>query len=97
MFASSTCILMPLSFAVSNLSLVKTIVQLSSHTWPIDINDALFNAGNTVAFCADKDSLLERGIVPSWVGIMVVLLGRVTGVPVLLVMFLRHFVSCSLQ
>ena len=97
MFFSSTFILISLSFAVNNLSFVKTIVQLSSHTCPIEMSDALCSAGNTVAVCADKDNLLERGIVPCCVGKIVFLLGRVTGVPVKSLMLVRHFVSCALQ
>ena len=97
MFASSTCILMSLSFAFSNLSLLKIIVQLSSHTCPIEMSDALCSAGNTVAVFADGDNLVERGIVPCCVGKIVFLLGSVTGVPVKFLMLVRHFVSCDLQ
>ena len=44
----------------SFLSFNKT-VQLSSHSCPMDINEALFNPGNIIAFFARDESNFDKG------------------------------------
>ena len=89
--------LMSVSFAVISLSLVKTTVHLSSHSCPIEIKDALWRLGSTVALRAAVDNLGERGRVPCSDGTRVLLSGNVTFTPLCGRVFARQCLSSSLQ
>ena len=78
-------------------SLWKDTMQLSSHNWPTEINDALWRLGSTVALRAAVDNLGERGRVPCSDGTRVLLSGNVTFTPLCGRVFLRQCLSSSLQ
>ena len=97
MSSSFTEILMSVSFAVISFFFLSTTVQLSSHNYPSESNDALFNCGSTVACCAFVDRRGCNDKIPCFDGSNVVLSGRVTDEPVNVWSLLRQWMSWGLQ
>ena len=71
----------------------KATLQPSSHNFPIEISEALFNAGRIFAVRPVSESCGKCEIIPVCVALIVVLSGNMMGRPVDLFMLVRHVAS----
>ena len=72
----------------------KVTLQPSSHNFPIEISEALFNAGSIFAVCPAMESSGNCERMPVCVASMVFLSGNIMGLPVDFFIFERHVASC---
>ena len=61
--------------------LSRIAMQPSSHNWPSDSKEELWRSSKTRECCAVRDKELEKGRIPEWVAVMVLLSGYWTWRP----------------
>ena len=82
-------------FTTARSFLSITAVQPSSHSCPIEINDALFRFGIIMAVCASAERCFDNGIVPVPSDVKSVLSGCFMVGPVIFVLFSNTSASCK--